>query len=154
MQTLTVILLISLSSVHHRSFYIHRSLLHNTVLYGHFVPMAPAAVARSRLRMRLAYVYVHGGNNNACVERVAMVLVRILSLCSVLLVAKQAFSESGDSAEQLETPLQPERGDQRGIQVRIVVIIIANRNNYYLCSLPVYVHNINIGGQQHPSVRY
>ena len=49
-----------------------------------------------------------------------MALARILSLCSVLLVVRQAFSESGDSAEQLETPLEPERGDQLGIQVRVI----------------------------------
>jgi hypothetical protein len=47
----------------------------------------------------------------------AMALAHILSLCLVLLVTRQVFSESGDSEEQLQTPLEPERGELLGIQV-------------------------------------
>ena len=46
-----------------------------------------------------------------------MAQARILSVCSVLLVVRQAFGESGE-LEQLELPLEPERADLR-VQVQV-----------------------------------
>ena len=54
----------------------------------------------------------------------AMALVRILSLCSVLLVARQVLAQSGEPAEQplVEQPLELERGELRGIQVQAEIM--------------------------------
>ena len=54
----------------------------------------------------------------------AMALVRILSLCSVLLVARQVLAQSGEPAEQplVEQPLELERGELRGIQVQVEIM--------------------------------
>ena len=53
-----------------------------------------------------------------------MALVRILSLCSVLLVARQVLAQSGEPAEQplVEQPLELERGELRGIQVQAEIM--------------------------------
>ena len=56
----------------------------------------------------------------ACVRVWAMALARILSVCSALLVVRQVFAQSGDP-EQLEQPLEPERGELQGIQVQVVL---------------------------------
>ena len=120
-QTLTVILLISLSSVHHRIF-IFMSIDLDSALFV----WSLCSYGAPRLKLR----------GRACAGRLAlllraptyvyrswwvsvwpaMALPRILSLCSVLLVARQVFAESGE-LERLEQPLEPERGELQGIQV-------------------------------------
>ena len=65
---------------------------------------------------RLALLRACGGGRSWS----AMALARILSVCSALLVVRQVFAESGD-LEQLEQPLEPERGELQGIQVQVVL---------------------------------